>query len=343
MNHAIMKKTTFGAAMDNHSPKVSIVVPCYNGAWCMHRLINSIIAQTYENIELIFVNDGSTDNSEAVFYSFRPALEARGIVVKYVLQENRGLGGAIDTGLSCVEGAFFCWPDIDDYLEPESVSLRVAAFAAHPNAGIVSSAAYVKNYGDWDAVDRILKDTNPHADHITLFSNLLQAEGLFCAGCHMARTDAFKTANGRMGIYPARRGQNWQLLLPLYYHFDRVTVDKPLYNYIVHENSMSQNDDSYEKKLFRADEHEQIILNTLASMVMSDDERRKYTDKALAYCARRNLVLANAHANKPDAKREYRRLLKLRAVTLRDLVFRFTIGSGLVEHYRKLRRGVMHQ
>ena len=329
--------------MEQKSPKVSVIVPCYNGGWCVARLLNSILAQTYDNIELIFVNDGSTDDTEAVFDSICPALEARGIAVRYIAQANRGLGGAIDTGLANISGEFFCWPDADDSLEPDSIAARVAVFAAHPHAGVVSSAANIKHPDNPSISDSILRDAMPDADHQTLFRRLLQAEGLFCPGCHMARTEAFFAANGRMGIYPARRGQNWQLLLPLYYHFDRVYLDRPLYNYYIYNASMSHTDNSYEKRLYRAKEHENIICSTLSEIVMSDAPREMYSKVAKTEGARRRLELANAYGKKADAREAYLFLAAQHAASARDRFMCYTTGSRCVASLRKLRRKLLRR
>ena len=79
----------------------------------MHRLLDSILAQTYRPIEFILVNDGSTDSSAEVWNAYEPRFDAAGIKHQYIYQENQGLGAAINAGLQAFTGAYFCWPDID--------------------------------------------------------------------------------------------------------------------------------------------------------------------------------------------------------------------------------------
>jgi glycosyltransferase involved in cell wall biosynthesis len=63
----------------NKGPIVSIVTPCYNGEKHIHRYLDSLLAQTYSNIELIFVNDGSSDNTEKIVLSYTDKFESKGI------------------------------------------------------------------------------------------------------------------------------------------------------------------------------------------------------------------------------------------------------------------------
>ena len=69
-------------------PLVSIITPCYNGEAFLKRYFESILNQTYPNLELIFINDGSTDRTEEIALSYRERLEKRGITYIYEKQEN---------------------------------------------------------------------------------------------------------------------------------------------------------------------------------------------------------------------------------------------------------------
>lgn len=242
---------------------VSIITPCFNMEKTVSRLMDSVIQQTYRPIEFILVDDGSTDNSYAIAERYRPKFSKKGIDYKLIHQENKGLGGAINTGLSAVTGEYLCWPDADDYLEPDSVEERVNAFKKHLECAVVTSNAYIRDASSLSSAKLLVdgnlkKHTNPNQ-----FLYLLNAESIFCSGCHMVRTEAFFEVNPDHCIYPARRGQNWQMLLPLYYRYKRYFLNKPLYNYIVYPHSMSRDDNDYDTSLFRFNEHEKILRETL--------------------------------------------------------------------------------
>ena len=88
-------------------------------------------------------------------------------------------------------------------------------------------------------------------------------KSICCPGCHMVRASDFLTVNPLRSIYRSRGGQNWQMLLPIYYKFKRVFLDKPLYNYVIYPSSHSHGDSTLQDKLNRIDGHEDIICETL--------------------------------------------------------------------------------
>ena len=259
--------------------KVSIVLPCYNGEKTIERAVRGVLNQTYRPIQLILVNDGSTDRTEEIVMTLKAELEAAGIEFIYVPQENMGLGGAVNTGLKYVTGEYLAWVDADDELLPESVAVRATFLEENPRYGSVSSNAFLAEESDWDhplgrAESRI--ELNSEEDQ---FEHILLARSLFCAGCHLVRTEVFQKANGGMDIYPARHGQNWQMLLPVYYASKHAFLDIPLYKYRIDANSMdaSAGRMSAKKLAARRWEHAVLIKHTLNRIVgMSDAEKKKY-------------------------------------------------------------------
>ena len=110
----------------------SIIVPCYNGEKFVDRCFDSILKQKYAHMEVIVVNDGSTDQSEQRVLAWNDRFRNAGIQLVYVSQENKGPGGAINTGLKHVTGEYLCLIDIDDELLESAVSTRVAFLKSHP-------------------------------------------------------------------------------------------------------------------------------------------------------------------------------------------------------------------
>ena len=103
--------------------KVSIIVPVFNMAGSLERCVSSLTAQDYENIEIILVDDGSTDNTLSVCQRLSEA-DAR-ITVFHT--ENRGAGPARNYGISVATGRYALFPDADDYLEPKAISTMTDA------------------------------------------------------------------------------------------------------------------------------------------------------------------------------------------------------------------------
>ena len=99
-------------------PLISVIVPIYNVAQYLHQCINSIINQTYKNLEIILVDDGSTDNSGEICDEY--AEKDNRIIV--IHQENKGLACARKTGVIKSNGEYIGFVDSDDWIEPEMYS-----------------------------------------------------------------------------------------------------------------------------------------------------------------------------------------------------------------------------
>ena len=101
-------------------PLVSIVIPVYNGSNYMREAIDSALAQTYRNIEVIVVNDGSRDDgaTDAIARSY-------GDRIRYIPKENGGSSSALNTGIRNMKGDWFSWLSHDDLYAPEKVEKQV--------------------------------------------------------------------------------------------------------------------------------------------------------------------------------------------------------------------------
>ena len=99
--------------MDKNNIKISVIMPVYNVEKYLARALDSIILQTYENLEIICVNDGSTDNSPKILQEY--AKRDKRIYV--INQENRGLSGARNSGMAVMSGDYFTFIDSDDWLQ----------------------------------------------------------------------------------------------------------------------------------------------------------------------------------------------------------------------------------
>lgn len=102
--------------------KVSMVMPCYNKVEYIADMFDSILAQDWDNIELILVNDGSTDGTREVIVAYEPKLRERGYDVLLIDQANAGVCAAAKTGLERITGDYACMIDADDELDPHYVS-----------------------------------------------------------------------------------------------------------------------------------------------------------------------------------------------------------------------------
>ncbi len=105
---------------NSFTPRVSIIIPVYNGDPYLRESIDSALAQTYENLEVIVVNDGSRDDgaTEAIALSY-------GDKIRYIKKENGGVSSALNTGIRNMSGEYFSWLSHDDRYDPEKVAASV--------------------------------------------------------------------------------------------------------------------------------------------------------------------------------------------------------------------------
>ena len=103
-----------------YKPLVSIIIPVYNGSNFLAQAIDSAIAQTYQNIEIIVVNDGSCDNGETE----RIAL-SYGEKIKYIKKENGGVSSALNVGIREMKGEYFSWLSHDDLYTEEKIAKQI--------------------------------------------------------------------------------------------------------------------------------------------------------------------------------------------------------------------------
>ena len=113
--------------------KVSIVTPCYNGEKYLERFLKSILNQSYGNIELIFINDGSTDQTEEIIKKYKEEFDLHNIELTYLFQENAGQAAALNTGLKYVQGVYLLCIDSDDEISYDFVEQRVRFLVDNPS------------------------------------------------------------------------------------------------------------------------------------------------------------------------------------------------------------------
>lgn len=104
-------------------PLISVIIPVYNVEQYLSQCLDSILEQTYQNLELVCVNDGSPDRSSDILEKYA-AKDERILVVT---QENQGLSGARNTGIRHAHGKFIMFVDSDDWIEPETCEAAVSA------------------------------------------------------------------------------------------------------------------------------------------------------------------------------------------------------------------------
>lgn len=105
-------------------PLVSIVIPVYNGENYLEEAIHSALNQSYENIEIIVVNDGSTDNTENIALKYKDK-------IKYFKKENGGVSSALNLGIKNMTGEYFSWLSHDDLYYEDKIERQIIELEKH--------------------------------------------------------------------------------------------------------------------------------------------------------------------------------------------------------------------
>lgn len=146
---------------------VSVILPTYNRARIVQRAIDSALAQTCPSIEIVVVDDGSTDDTPSVLARY----DAR---VRVIRQRNAGVAAARNTGLSHAKGEFIAFLDSDDYWLPWKVEAEMAVLRAHPDVGLVWTDMSAEDANGRIVKQRYLRTMYRAYNHISIESIMPQ-------------------------------------------------------------------------------------------------------------------------------------------------------------------------
>jgi glycosyltransferase involved in cell wall biosynthesis len=211
-----MKTTTTGSL---EQPRVSVVIPCYNGGRFLREAIESVLHQTYPAAEIVVVNDGSTDDTAAVARSYER--------VAYIEQRNQGVTAARNTGMRSSTGDLLVFLDADDRLQPHALATGVQSLEANPEWAFVSGDVSV--IGE-DGSPRYVPKQRPRSGDP--YIQLLRSNYIWTPGAVMYRRDILRAVNGyvtwagasadyELNVRIARRfpiGRHYQVVLDYRQH-----------------------------------------------------------------------------------------------------------------------------
>ena len=138
--------------MSEYKPLVSVVLPIYNVEKYLPKCLDSVTGQSYKNIEIICVNDGSPDASEQIVADYIKK-DSRIVLIN---QKNQGLSGARNTGIEAAKGEYVVFLDSDDWLDPETVEVAVEE-AQKENAQLVMWS-YVREFPTASVTKDVFKE-----------------------------------------------------------------------------------------------------------------------------------------------------------------------------------------
>lgn len=221
----------------NNKPKVSLLTPCYNGESHLDYFFKSLLEQTYENIEFIIVDDGSTDNTKEIYLKYEKQLQNKGWSTHYLYQHNQGQAAAINNGLKLLTGKYLIFPDSDDILYPNHIEEKVKYMEENPDLGIAYCILDVCTVDDLTTKTGELKCIPDNK----MFNNIINKNEkiLWPPIGNIIRLSALFDVLPDKEIAICQGGQNCQIQMPLFYKYKCGFIDKALGMYVMRSNSHS--------------------------------------------------------------------------------------------------------
>ncbi len=217
---------------------VSVIIPAYNKAEYTRRCVESVLAQSYQHIEVIVVDDGSVDNTASVMKSF-------GERIRYVLKKNGGACSARNEGIRQARGEFLAFLDCDDLYEISKIEQSITCLVQQPAYGFVHTDAYFCDQHDV-VVGQYKHPLRLQQGHI---ANQLVMGNFICNSTVVVRRQALDQAGYfDETIFPPA---DWDMWLRLAQVSQAGFVDCPLTKYRVTDNFIiNRLDQSLAEELF---------------------------------------------------------------------------------------------
>ena len=257
-------------------PLVSVIIPAYNKSQLTVKTVDSVLAQTYRNIEIIVVDDGSTDDTGLLLGAFTDK-------IKYVYKKNGGACSARNLGLRQAGGAYISFLDCDDLYEPQKIQRCVEYLEKNGRFGFVHTAAYFI-----DEKDQVIGTyDHPKSQRTGLVASELIMGNFICNSTAVIRKRCLDKVGGfDETIFPPA---DWDLWLRLSERFEVGYLDQPLTKYRVTDNYTF-------RYLERSKADEQKVVEKFFA------RNRQWTDLAGKAWSRFHFRYAQCYLLKDDSK-----------------------------------------
>lgn len=224
------------------NPKVVVIMPVYNGSNYMREAIDSALNQTYKNVEVVVINDGSTDGGKTDTIA-----KSYGDKIKYFVKENGGVSSALNFGIKYIQDnykdAYFCWLSHDDKYTPEKIEKEVKALKGHDKTTVVFS-----NFSLFDDKGTIFAATHSEErikeDQFKGIYPVLK--GMVNGDTILVHQDVFN----KCGYFDEvnTNAADYRMWLKVFAEFDHVFLKEPLSLYRIHDQQDTVKSPTYNEE-----------------------------------------------------------------------------------------------
>lgn len=309
---------------------VSIIICCYNATSFIDRCFNSLLSQTYKHLEIILVDDGSTDRSYEIASSYKQHFEVQGMRLVLLKQNNQGAGYAAAHGLLHATGDYIICFDIDDYLYPESISKMRNFLVENSEFSVVRTNGYkTKEFNNFNTAQLFITEES-EKKNTNIFRNLMLGITNNWAGSYMVRASVLWTRYPTHKILASRYGQNLQILAVATYKNKTGFIDEPLMQYINNPYSFTNKHQTFEDSIKLYNEFEKIRFDILNYLQINDNSL-KLKIKELYYRIKMNICIS--FNKKKEFFQYYNELKKIHSLSLEDRLNYAIINKNTIHKY----------
>ena len=248
------------------SELVSVIIPVYNSAQFLKQSLESVINQTYQNIEIICVNDGSTDNSLEILQQYSDK-------ITIISQENHGLASALNLGIRKMKGIWFKWFSPDDIMYPYTIQTLIDEAKNKPNTIL---------YSNWNIIDengkKLREFQESNYDELSNFDyNIRLLDGQLInvntalIPSSLLQKNSIRDLDDHVAI-----DYDFFLRSALLHDTKFYLISKPLIKYRIHSNQLSH------KNILKTIDYISKIKNEIL-MQLDDSMRIKYINELEKY------------------------------------------------------------
>jgi glycosyltransferase involved in cell wall biosynthesis len=218
-----------------NQPLVSVIIPCYNVSNFVERAIRSILDQTYANLEVLIVDDASTDNTLDVIKRIK---DERISIIE--MKQNTQKIGAVNSTLQIAKGEFIAFQDADDWSESQRIEEQLNVFIHNPQLDICFTK--YRNVGKRVTVPSNVAHTNEELrdEFLRFGAKVLTHLDPTCCPSMMLKREVINKIGGYHPYFKGRVAEDIHWIYRILKKYEGNTINKVLYNYRIREGSLTQ-------------------------------------------------------------------------------------------------------
>lgn len=206
---------------------ISVIIPVYNGMKYLPQTVQSVLEQTYQDFEVLIINDGSSDNIEEWFANLKKKQ------IKLISQENKGKSAARNAGILAAQGKYLAFLDADDLWKPTKLEKQLKCFNHSFDVGLVYSGTIIINEHGLSTGKIIM----PKAEG-DVWEKMLESNLLVCGSNPLIHRDCFD----KVGLFSLDLplAQDWDMWIRIANNYSFALVQEPLVCYREHSENTSK-------------------------------------------------------------------------------------------------------